>query len=158
MTMKFYLPAFVLCCALAPASTITFNYTTAPEVRNTGLNWSNPTSIFTNSITIADSSGLYRIVATGFSATDSTTTNFQNSRLNNWNGGGLGVCNQVELTSNSGCSASGSPSEHRVDNAGMHDYVLFKLQTLTAPDTWASLPVSNIVINIGSFEGEWDVS
>jgi hypothetical protein len=104
----------------AEASTGTFTFTSA---NNTGNGYGDVLN-FTPTITGGSFSGLTNVAVSAYSTTAiSTTTNISAAAVDEYSGGGLGVCGTLEGT---GCS---NPL-HQVDNTdGGYEFVLFKFST-----------------------------
>jgi hypothetical protein len=95
----------------AAAATITFDFTTSGgTVSGSGYN-----------LTRTYNNGGVTLVARGLSIADTNAgTQFTAGQLGQWNGYGLGVCNQTEGTD---CLSPG----HQVDNSGGYDFVFMQL-------------------------------
>ena len=82
------------------------------------------------------SSGSFVVTASAWSTTGNSNTTFANASLGQYSFG-LGVCNDVEIASNSTCTSN--PPEHAIGNSGNFDFVLL---TFSQPVTSVSLVLS----------------
>ena len=101
---------------------------------------------------IARTNGLFTVSASGWSAGSAGTSMFTAASLNDYGTAGLGVCTISE--SSGGCSGSGNPSEHQLDNTDNHEFVMFQFSSSTS----AQVNVTNLQVLIGSLAIDYDVS
>ena len=97
---------------------------------------------------ISRSSGTFTVTASA----SSYFTTLMPSALGLYGSNGLGVCNSTELAD--GCTSSGDPSKHQIDNAVHDDFVVVRFaNTGGTPQS-----VKNITVQIGTLASHWDVS
>lgn len=155
---KTFLSALVLAACSMQGALITFT-------QNIDLPAGNVISLFDSSLPNPALAGALKATAwtIGTSTTTPTIPNgtIVQSRLRNYGTAGLGVCNPQELlnTSVAGttCDATGSPTEHQVDNLTGYDLVMFQFTTSTAVNAPKQL-ATNITFQLGNLAKDWDVS
>jgi MYXO-CTERM domain-containing protein len=132
----------VVCCAgLASASSINFSFT----------NGTNTNGTYGNQRTY--SAGGVTVTVTAWGVTGNSETTFQTAHVGQYNGLGLGACNQLE-----GSLDCNDPN-HQVDNAGQFDFMMFQF-TSTATGNAINVNMASILLNeycgSGCPAGGWD--
>jgi hypothetical protein len=115
--MQLFLLGLLLTALTVTAAPIGFDFTSGGT--NSGSSYGNVRTFTSGGVTVT-------VTAWGLTGGFSNTT-FENARLGQWSGFGMGVCNREEGGVN--CD---SP-EHQADNVGRYDFVLFQFSTPVDP-------------------------
>ncbi len=138
---KFLLSSLILAGLTLQGAT--FNYTDAAAIGD------GPVGNFLEKI-----DGLFKAKVTAWNTGAAGTGLFAQARLRDYGTAGLGVCTAAEFASSGGCSTSGNPSEHQVDNAYESDFVMFQFSSTSA----SQIGVTNLQVFLGNLASDYDVS